>query len=170
MTPEISDVLIIGGSHAGLAAALTLYRALHTCVIIDSQTPRNKFATPVRLTPTWDGEEPDNLRAASRKELQAAGGTIFVNAAVEKIGATSDGFFEAVDSNGKKWTGRKVLLAIGSRDILPNITGYESLYTRSMLVYHSKHIFYPRYLNWRLNSYSHIFIFSNSQSYCKYAS
>ncbi|KAI0508616.1 hypothetical protein F5B22DRAFT_620496, partial [Xylaria bambusicola] len=48
-----ADVLIIGGSHAGLSAALTLYRALYTSIIFDTQEPCNDRCTPTRLTPTW---------------------------------------------------------------------------------------------------------------------
>lgn len=128
----LSDVLIIGGSHAGLSAALTLYRSLHTCIIFDTDSPRNKYSTPVRLTSGWEGQQPEQMKEASREELRDAGYTKFVNALVEKIKVTGDGNFEGTDSNGDKWTGRKVLLAIGSRDCFPDIQGYEALYTRKI--------------------------------------
>jgi thioredoxin reductase len=48
----LEDVLIVGGSHVGFSAALTLYRITHTWVIFDSKKPRNSYSTAVRLTST----------------------------------------------------------------------------------------------------------------------
>jgi thioredoxin reductase len=137
---NVPDVLIIGGSHAGLSAALTLYRALHTSVIFDANTPRNKYQTPIRLTPTWEHQHLDNFKQAAKKELQDAGYTTFVEARVDKVSKASNGnghgngLFELVDSNGTTWHGRKLLLATGSKDIFPAIPGYAELYARRMCV------------------------------------
>ncbi|KAF2446671.1 FAD/NAD(P)-binding domain-containing protein [Karstenula rhodostoma CBS 690.94] len=125
----VSDVLVIGGSHAGLSAALTLYRALHTTVIFDASTPRNNYQTPIRLTPTWEHQHIDDFKQAAKKELQEAGYTTFVEAHVDKV-SRSNGLFELVDSNGTTWQGRKLLLATGSKDIFPAIPGYDALYAR----------------------------------------
>jgi thioredoxin reductase len=128
----ITDVLIIGGSHAGLSAALTLYRVLHTCIIFDSKKPRNSYSTAVRLTSTWENRTPEEMKEASRKELlDSAGGlTTFVDAEVTKIEKTSNKLFEATDDSGAKWLGRKVLLATGTRDIFPDIPGYADLFAK----------------------------------------
>ncbi|ORY14661.1 thioredoxin reductase [Clohesyomyces aquaticus] len=129
-TTPIPDVLIIGGSHAGLSAALTLYRALHTSIIFDSHRPRNNYSTPVRLTATWEHEEPEKFKQASRKELEDAGYTTFVDTEITTVRKTDEGLFEVVSREGEKWVGRKLLFAIGSRDIFPQIPGYEALYTQ----------------------------------------
>jgi thioredoxin reductase len=128
----ISDVLIIGGSHTGLSAALTLYRALHTCTIFDSLKPRNSYATPIRLTPTWEHQGLDKFKESAKKELLNAGYAKFVDAEVEKVENKPDGLFEVTDSTGVKWTGRKVLFATGSKDIFPGIPGYSELYASNM--------------------------------------
>jgi gliotoxin/aspirochlorine biosynthesis thioredoxin reductase len=130
----VTDVLIIGGSHAGLSAALTLYRVLHTCIIFDSKKPRNSYSTAVRLTSTWENRTPEEMKEASRKELLESGLTTFVDAQVTKIKKTSNGYFEATDDSGAKWVGRKVLLATGTRDIFPDIPGYAELFAQGMYV------------------------------------
>ncbi|OTB04089.1 hypothetical protein M426DRAFT_321184 [Hypoxylon sp. CI-4A] len=127
----ITDVLIVGGSHAGLSAALTLYRALHTTIIFDSRKPRNSYSTPVRLTSTWEHEQPEKMREASRKELLDAGFTTFVHTEVAKIEKKGD-LFQVTDEGGIKWLGKKLLLATGTSDVFPNTIGYRDFYTRGI--------------------------------------
>ncbi|KAI1439022.1 FAD/NAD(P)-binding domain-containing protein [Xylaria sp. CBS 124048] len=130
---SIVDVLIVGGSHAGLSAALTLYRALHTSIIFDTDKPRNAYATPVRLVSTWEGRAPDDMKEAARRELLAAGLTTFVDADVMQIERKAGGsLFEATDGEGRKWLGRKVILSYGAQDVFPAIPGYEDVYARGV--------------------------------------
>lgn len=126
------DVLIIGGSYAGLSAALTLCRALHTCIIFDNKTPRNHYSTPMRLTSTWEHRSPEEMLKGSRNELLEAGYTKFVSSGVEKIEKLDDGRFRLSDDAGTHWLGRKVLFATGAQDVFPSVEGYESLYTKLM--------------------------------------
>lgn len=128
------DALIIGGSHAGLSAALTLYRALHTVVVFDAKKPRNRYATAVRHTSTWEGKLPDEMREASRRELLDTGLVTFVDAEARTVLKTEDGAFEVTDDEGRRWPGRKLLLTTGSTDLFPDLEGYEELYTRGMYV------------------------------------
>jgi thioredoxin reductase len=128
----LADVLVIGGSHAGMSAALTLYRARHTTIIFDNAKPRNKYSTQVRLTPTWEHQATDKVREASRKELLEAGYTTFVNAEALTVDYTTNGLFQVTDDNGVKWLGRKVLLATGTRDKFPSVSGYADLYGRGI--------------------------------------
>jgi thioredoxin reductase len=128
----VADVLIIGGGHAGLSAALTLYRAMHTTVIFDSHKPRNNYGTAVRLTSTWENQQPDRLRQESRKELQEAGFTTFVDAEVTTVAKNEQGIFAVTDDSGSKWLGRKILLATGARDVFPDLPGYDSLFARGI--------------------------------------
>lgn len=51
-----------------LSAALTLYRAMHTCRIFDSNKPRNRYGAATRLTPTWEYQDPDACYNAAREE------------------------------------------------------------------------------------------------------
>lgn len=131
---SVTDVLIIGGSHAGLSAALTLYRALHTSVIFDTHKPRNWYSSPVRLTPTWDNQDPEKLREASREELRGSKLCHFVDAAVQRVKKLDNGLFQAIDAHSELWLGRKLLLAIGVEDDFPNLPGYKENYPARMCV------------------------------------
>lgn len=65
----MADVLIIGGSHAGLSAALTLARHQIDSLILDSNMPRNRRKTRTHSLPTWENRNPGDVRGASRHEL-----------------------------------------------------------------------------------------------------
>jgi gliotoxin/aspirochlorine biosynthesis thioredoxin reductase len=127
-----TDVIIIGGSHAGLSAALTLYRAAHTSLIFDAGNPRNAISSHAHMTPGWDHHSPGELREAARKELLATGLVKLVPRQVVSATKGSDGLFEVVDSEGEHWKSRKILLALGVMEDYPSIKGYPELYGRSM--------------------------------------
>lgn len=126
-TSGVADVLIIGGSHAGLSAALTLARQQIDFIIFDSNEPRNKWKTPTHIVPTWEGRSPDDIRDASRKELRRTGLARFVQTRVETIKPLEGNqtLFEVGDVEGRTWRGRKLLLAMGVEFAFPDIKGYE---------------------------------------------
>lgn len=129
---NVYDVLIIGGSHAGLSAALTLSRALHRCAILDSSAPRDVSGSEVRLVSGWNGEKPSKMRDAQVSELKATGIIDFVPSGAIAAKKISNGTFEATSGDGVIWKGRKMLLAIGMQEIYPSIPGYAENYGASM--------------------------------------
>lgn len=129
---KLYDVIIIGGSYAGLSAALTLYRAVHTCLIFDSGTPRNALATRTHLTSGWENESPHKSRETSRKELESSGLVEFTSQLVQTARKKADGTFEVVDSSGASWSARKILLAIGVHENYLGIEGYAENYGKLM--------------------------------------
>jgi thioredoxin reductase len=131
---SMSDVLIVGGSYGGLSVALTLYRALHTCVIFDSHSPRNAKNTKLHLMPTWDNKTPEQFFAAAKEELRGSGLISFRDTMVENIERLEDGTFRITDSAGQTWDGRKVVLACGVAETFPSIEGYTDCYTNGMWV------------------------------------
>ncbi|KAI1735801.1 hypothetical protein F4680DRAFT_452682 [Xylaria scruposa] len=68
-----AEGLIIGGSHAGLSAALTLPRHQIDVLIFDSNAPRNKWKMPTHALPSWENRNPDDLRRARKNELAEKG-------------------------------------------------------------------------------------------------
>lgn len=134
VAPGITDAIVVGGSHAGLSAALTLYRALHSVVILDSHRPRNRYSSPIHLTPTWEHQDPEAFRKASRAELEKSGLVQIVDTTVESVSKLDNGLFEAVDIEARRWIGRKVLLAMGVEERFPDLDGYEENYPQNMSV------------------------------------
>lgn len=128
----IADVIIIGGSHTGLSAALTLYRALHTCLIFDAGNPRNAVSDHVHMTPGFNDKSPNELREVARKELLATGLVQIVPRRVVSATKYSDESFEVVDAERQSWKGRKILLATGVEEKFPAIEGFAENYGKSM--------------------------------------
>jgi thioredoxin reductase len=115
------DVVVIGGGAAGLSAAVTLSRALRSVLVIDAGAPRNAPADGVHGYLSREGMNPLALLAAGRAEAEAYG-TAVVTA--EAVGArrVAEGFEVDLD-DGRTVTGRRVLLATGLQDGLPDIPG-----------------------------------------------
>lgn len=127
------DVAIIGGGSAGLTAAGALARQLHTAVVFDPQTYRNKNSTHMHMVPTWDHKDPKDFRAATKESILARYSTIqFLNIGVTSIEKKTDSHFVLVDANAKEWNFRKIILAIGMTDTFPDVEGYAELWTKRM--------------------------------------
>ena len=91
----------------------------------------------MHTVPTWDHRDPSEFLAACRKDLVARYSTVsFQDVAIERIKKTQreDGtsLFLATDENGEEWWGRKVILATGITDVMPDIEGYEQCWTNGM--------------------------------------
>ncbi|OTB15046.1 hypothetical protein K445DRAFT_367239 [Daldinia sp. EC12] len=128
---DFIDVAIIGGGPAGLTAANTLARQLHTAVVFDSKSYRNAGAGHMHMVLTWDHKSPEEYRNATRKNILENYSTIqFADVAVTQIAKKGNTNFEVVDADGKTWNFRKVILAVGSANIYPDIEGYEELWKK----------------------------------------
>jgi hypothetical protein len=132
---DVVDVLIVGGGPAGLSAATALSRLMHPCIIFDHGVYRNDRTKHMHNVPTWDHKDPEDFRKAARKDLtDRYKTTSFVHAKVEKLTKLPDGGFEALDTAGKVYKGKKVLLATGVEDVYPEIAGYDDCWGRGMYV------------------------------------
>ncbi|MFS0910498.1 NAD(P)/FAD-dependent oxidoreductase [Microbacterium sp. 179-I 3D2 NHS] len=128
---EIWDVVIIGGGAAGLSAALILARARRRVLVLDTQEPRNRFAPHMHGVLSRDGYAPLDLVADGRREVRAADGVI-VDARAIEARATGDGF-EVVTADGARFTGRRLIVASGMRDALPDIPGLAEQWGRGVV-------------------------------------
>ncbi|HEX8270322.1 MAG TPA: NAD(P)/FAD-dependent oxidoreductase [Flavobacterium sp.] len=122
---EIStyDVIIIGGSYAGLSAAMTLGRSLRSVLIIDAGTPCNQPADYAHNLIGYDGSSPASIRKKAKAQVLKYHSVTFMNGkAVALSGIEND--FQVVTDTGLTVGAKKVLLATGVTDILPDIPGF----------------------------------------------
>ncbi|WP_440177558.1 NAD(P)/FAD-dependent oxidoreductase [Asticcacaulis sp.] len=128
----IYDVLIIGGSFAGLSAAMQLARGRRTVCVIDTGLPRNRFADHSHGFFAHDGDAPLDLIGAGRSKLLAYPNVTFKCG--EAIHARREGEGFAVDiMGGHTLLARKLVLAFGVRDHLPDLPGLAERWGESVL-------------------------------------
>lgn len=121
------DVAIIGGASAGLAAALTLGRTGRTAIVFDTGEPRNKPAAHAHNIFTRDGESPMELLAIGRQQLLQYPSVELHSERV--VSAENSGHrFTITTAAGTTCSVRRVILATGVRDILPDIPGMKELW------------------------------------------
>lgn len=120
------DAIILGAGPAGLSAALALCRVRRTAVVFSTPDFRNKQAYRAHTILSRDHTPPAEIRAAGRSDIDKYGTTKFVERAITTARKLeSENLFEVKDQDGETWRGRKIVLAMGSRDILPtDIEGY----------------------------------------------
>jgi thioredoxin reductase len=125
------DVAVIGGGAAGLSAAVALGRSRRTVIVLDDGTPRNAPADGVHNFLTRDGAPPAELLALGRDEVEAYGGLIVATAAT---GArrTDDGF-AVTTGDGQVIRARRLVVATGLTDHLPDVPGVRELWGSDVL-------------------------------------
>jgi thioredoxin reductase len=127
------DVIVIGGSAAGLSAALVLSRARRRVAVLDSGEPRNAPAAHMQGFLSRDGMPPRDLVAAGRAEVQQYGGRL-VEGVVTDVRRRHDARRFAVRlASGATMTARRVLFATGLRDEIPDIPGFRDRWGRDLL-------------------------------------
>ena len=124
---ETFDVGIVGGGPAGLSASIFLSRYLHSVVLIDSGDPRNWETRGVNAYLGLPSIKPAELRARGREEARRYG-VRFVDDCVDESTRISDDEFHLLTHSGDEYTVRRVLLAIGLKDVWPEIPGLERAY------------------------------------------
>ena len=116
------DVLVIGGSFAGLAAAMQLGRARRRVCVLDTGAPRNRFAAASHGFPGQDGRSPQEILAAFRAELAPYPTLSFRDGTAVSAAREGEGFRVAL-AEGGAITARRLVLAFGVRDSLPDLPG-----------------------------------------------
>jgi len=116
------DVIIIGGSYAGLSAALTLGRSTRNVLVIDAGKPCNRQTPHSHNFLTHDGDKPIDIAKTAKAEVLKYPTVRFLEGKAISAKQT-DGVFSIGIENGKNFTARKILLATGLKDVLPDIKG-----------------------------------------------
>ena len=126
------DAIIIGGSFAGLSAATYIARARRSVCIVDTGSPRNRFAPHSHGFFTHDGSEPRAMLASARSQVERYPTATFIDGAAASATKEPDGFSVRL-ATGEVVAGRKLVLAFGISDDLPAIPGLAERWGRSVL-------------------------------------
>ena len=128
------DVVVIGGGAAGLSAALVLSRAQRRVAVIDAGEPRNAPAAHMQGFLSRDGLSPAELLRLGRQEVTGYGADVIAGR-VSGVHPTSDADprFEVRLADDDTLRGRRVLVATGLRDVLPDIPGVRERWGRDFL-------------------------------------
>jgi thioredoxin reductase len=114
------DVVVVGGGAAGLSGAVALARSRRSVLVIDAGDPRNAPASHVHNFLTRDGTPPAEIYAAGRAEVTRYGGRVETGR-VTALG--NDGGRFLVQTGGRAVGARRLLVATGVRDELPDVPG-----------------------------------------------
>ena len=132
MTPITYDAIVVGGSFAGLAAALQLARARRRVLLLDAGRPRNRFAHASHGFLGQDGRAPADIVATGRAQLLAYPTAEHRAATATEARAGDGGFAVALDS-GETLRARRLVLATGIVDELPDVPGLAERWGRTVL-------------------------------------
>ncbi len=124
---DVYDVAIVGGGPAGLSAALWLARYLHRVVVIDAGDPRNWETRGINGILGSQGIRSPELRRKGRDDARRFGAELIEDMVSEVQNLNSERFSLTLANNGKI-AARRLLLAIGIRDVWPQIPGLGECY------------------------------------------
>jgi len=125
------DVIVVGGGAAGLNGALMLARSRRSVLVVDAGAPRNAPADGVHGLLGHDGRPPGELLALGREEVQRYGCEVTVG---EVVAARRDGDdFELALDDGRTLRARRLLVATGLADELPDVPGLRERWGRDVV-------------------------------------
>ncbi|MEV8423927.1 NAD(P)/FAD-dependent oxidoreductase [Streptomyces niveus] len=126
-TEATVDAVVIGGGAAGLNGALMLARSRRSVVVIDGGTPRNAPADGVHGLLGQEGVPPAELLRRGREEVRGYGGEVVAGEVVSAVpaapSAEGDPRFTVTLADGSALRARRLLVATGLRDVLPDVPG-----------------------------------------------
>lgn len=126
------DVIIVGGSYAGLAAAMALGRALRNVLVIDNGLPCNIQTPYSHNFLTNDGKKPSEIATIAKEQLMKYDTVSLLNGLVVSGIAATDGY-EVELANGHCYRSKKLVFATGIKDIMPAIPGFAESWGISVL-------------------------------------
>ncbi|GGC39748.1 thioredoxin reductase [Parapedobacter defluvii] len=126
------DVIVIGGSYAGLSAAMALGRSLRSVLVLDSGRPCNLQTPHSHNFITQDGEKPATIAEKAKKQVLEYRTVHFLNGLALSGKKTGDGFVIATQADGQFYA-RKLIFATGISDIFPDIKGFAECWGISVI-------------------------------------
>ncbi|MBZ9673266.1 NAD(P)/FAD-dependent oxidoreductase [Mesorhizobium sp. ES1-3] len=127
------DLAVVGGSFAGLSAAIQAARARRNVLVIDAGQPRNRFAAHSHGFLGQDGRTPGAILDEARRQLLAYPTARLVTARADKAIANGGSDFEITIGGGETFGAARLVLATGVRDILPEVPGLAEQWGKTVL-------------------------------------
>lgn len=131
MTPDVFDVIVVGGSYAGISAALQAARARCRVLVIDAGQRRNRFAAHAHGFLGHDGADPAQIVRDGRAQLLAYPTVTWLDATAVSA-QKADGRFAIGLGGGTTRLGKRVILATGVVDDLPAVPGLAERWGKSI--------------------------------------
>jgi len=128
----LHDAIVIGGSFAGLSAATYIARGRRTVAIIDTGLPRNRFAAHSHGFLGQDGSEPGAILVTARAQVEAYPTVSFISGEAISVSGARDGFVVKL-ADGTEVEGRRIVLAFGVSDSLPDLPGLRERWGNSVI-------------------------------------
>lgn len=126
------EVIIIGGSYAGLSAAMTLGRSLRNTLVIDSGKPCNEQTPHSHNFLTQDGKTPKEISTIGKAQVEKYISVTFCNDLAIGVEKNASGF-NVKTSTGKIFHAKKLIFATGIKDILPKVSGFKECWGISII-------------------------------------
>lgn len=128
----MNDVIIVGGSFAGLAAALQLGRARRKVTVLDTGLPRNRFAGHSHGLLGHDHKPPLDILAEARQQLARYPTIKLVSARADRVSGAIDDF-SVLTADGADLGARRVILSYGVADQMPEVPGFAESWGTSIV-------------------------------------
>ena len=128
---EIYDCIIVGGGPAGLNAAVVLGRCRRKVLLFDTGTYRNRYSHGMHNYLTRDDIVPTDFLEICHKELEKYS-VQKINKTIANAKKNQEGAFEVKDESGTRYYAKKLLVATGLTDTLPDIEGFKEFYGQSV--------------------------------------
>jgi thioredoxin reductase len=126
------EVIIIGGSYAGLSAAMALGRSLRNVLIIDSRLPCNRQTPHSHNFITQDGEKPGVIAEKAKAQVLKYN-TVKFHPGLAVSGEKTENDFEIITQTGEAFQAKKLIFATGIKDIMPDIKGFSECWGISVI-------------------------------------
>ncbi len=126
------EVIIIGGSYAGLSAGMALGRSLRKVLVIDSGKPCNRHTPHAHNFLTHDGKTPAEIARQARQQVEQYP-TIQFHQGLAVSGVQKEGGFAIMTDAAEVFWAKKLLFASGVRDIMPDLPGFAACWGNTVI-------------------------------------
>lgn len=128
----MDDIIVVGGSFAGLATALQMGRARRKVTVLDTGLPRNRFAAHSHGLLGHDHKNPADILAEARAQLQRYPSVRIINVRATSASGEKDNFAVSTD-DGETLRARRLVLSYGVSDQMPTIPGFAESWGKSVV-------------------------------------